>query len=975
MAVGWLLYPRELFLGYVYEGMPDMNRSESYYKAHLEKYPHSKFAALRLVTLYQRMGFPHQATPILKSLMEYRSRDWSITEKYMKHLRDTHDYENLFQAELRAFRIFKDVPLFPKRNLQALLEEALQYGLWTQRIDVSYQIIQDLKVVSLNPHAYNATEEALDRATKNTPKVVANLEKHLSTSPQSDDIRRRLVILYTYLGQYNDALKVLNDGLRMRPNSVALLELRINVNEKLGRTEAMISDLEKLLSLIASAESQRTAYMMALASLYAKKGQKEKALDIYNKVLGEFPENREYWLAVFHTLVDMKRMDEAVAFLKKYLAAFGHDPEREKFLVHYYLYDAHDLTKKTDYLNYVKKYQDLDLAEDVYNAFVKEHQVEEALSWIETMVPLFPETVRIKKIQFEALISAKRYKEAIPVGDSILQTEPDDIPRALEVASLRTIVNDRRGAQELYENLAIHRPKDPEVSKVVGRELYFIGEPGKALQYIENAISQDRNDPESWFWLSEIYFSRDQRKEGFKANRHVLNLLEGRQDLTERQLRMRLKSEGRRNFDSTLMERYRKAKAKYPNNFDLRADLADLLLENRMLNEARREITDMEAQFPQEKKLIPSFEIRLAFLEKRRADAIRLLERVVQEQPDVLPYQLELGDAYERNLQWKKAIRVYEKIREERLAEPIAKRQLAGLHERYDSRIGVLFRLIDFGAAGLEDGGISYQTFLSEPWELKAESWVGRYHDRRTPGDKAALHGKLSLTSHHVRNFSFEAGSGFGVSPARETGSPFVKIAYHPSQNFHLSSGFEYRSLRVDIPQAVIAGNLEDRADFNWRYLPMSRIILDGKYEFDRNYLPDGARGLQHILEPAVSFVILKDPYLTLGYQYTFSELKERQAFLSRVPLIPKVRAHYLRGYIGHWFGNRFFLDAGGFIGEDTARNLHFAEGDLWGVQSSARVAFSDHFDLTGSYDFGREVLSGVGGETHQAHVNLSGHW
>ena len=237
----------------------------------------------------------------------------------------------------------------------------------------------------------------------------------------------------------------------------------------------------------------------------------------------------------------------------------------------------------------------------------------------------------------------------------------------------------------------------------------------------------------------------------------------------------------------------------------------------------------------------------------------------------------------------------------------------------------------------------------------------------------------LSLTSHHLDHWTATAGLDVGVSGLRTTVSPLVGAGFHWNDLLKITSSFNYRDLRTDIPHAVAAGVLQDQAGLQWEYHPhwfwQERLLVTGSYTFRRSYSVSGASALTHEVDPVFSFIILKKPYLSVGYQYTFSQTDEHHGFFTEVPLIPKLSAHYLTGFIGDQLGKKLHWEGGFFIGQDTERHLDFLAGDLWGVSSGIRWALLPWLDFEGSYFFANETVQGVGGRTHQGRVGISYHW
>ena len=124
LVLGWFLYPRELFLGFIYEGTQQLEKAEGFYHRYLQKRTLNKFATLRLAMLYERMGEPEKATPLLRDLYAVRKKDWKVATRYLDYLENLHDEEGLYRLRREVAENFMKAPLFPKGRVIELLDGA-----------------------------------------------------------------------------------------------------------------------------------------------------------------------------------------------------------------------------------------------------------------------------------------------------------------------------------------------------------------------------------------------------------------------------------------------------------------------------------------------------------------------------------------------------------------------------------------------------------------------------------------------------------------------------------------------------------------------------------------------------------------------------------------------------------------------------------------------------------------------------------
>ncbi|MDO8527785.1 MAG: tetratricopeptide repeat protein [Deltaproteobacteria bacterium] len=873
----WFLYPRALFLGFIYEGLAELQQSEKYYRTYLEKNPHNKFGTLRLVSLYDRMGEPDKSGLLLKRLYEYRKSDWDVARKYLDHLEDKHDQETLYKTQLEVAHHFATVPRFPKKKVLEMYYNALQYALWNQKVDEAYDITLEMMRFDGNSQNYKYLLNDIDRGRQRKEKLLAFYTEELAEDLKNVEVRGNLADINVVMGRFKEALAVVDKGLVLAPDNPELFKTRIHIDDKLEDDKAALADIQKLLSLKNLKSDDRSDYTLQLASVYGRLGEKEKSLLLYRQILKEDPEEESNWLSVIYTLTDLKQTDEAIDLLKEYMQKFESGFEEEKWLANLYLYEKKDLSVLPFYKTYVQKYAKVDFALDVASLLVDQKKQETALTWLQETMPFFPR-------------------------------RPDRLRYLIKMAEVYTLLQKPAEAEKYYEEVVLLSPEDAE----------------------------------SWYWLSEAYLAQDQKKKSLNASRQVVTLFEKKRNLTDAEERMFFKSRGRVHFDDGILKDYEMALVEHPTDWDWHADFLELLMNNHQWERA-----------------------------------VPLLEKMVAEKPGAWDYRRDLALSYAETGEWQKAIAEYNKIDQAIAGDRFKVRKpLKELHEIYDQRVTGKFNSVDYGSEKFMTWGASYQGFFTEKLEFYGDSMAGHFDSPSSSFKDEAEFGKFLLSMHTTPEWTFLGGAGYGISENRNSPQGYAAVFYKGMNNFNASVELDYRTLRVDLPQAVASGDLEDKAKLGLQYVFLDRIIAAGLFEFDRNYLPNGDKGYEYDLNPSLTFVVLKKPYWTIGYQYSFAQVYGTGGFLNLVPLIQKMRANYLTGGInGRVLNENLFLGASGFIGEDTARNLQFVEGDLWGARGEVGWNMTHWLDLEISYDYGKEVLFDVPGTYQNWNVGLSGHW
>lgn len=974
ILLAWILYPRELFLGYIYEGRSDLSASAAYYKSYLQTSPHSKFATVRLAELYERMGRPEESLPLLRGLMDHRPRDWELAELYMQMLADlSHDRE-LYEARLEVFERFADLPRFPKARLENLLYDAYLYTLWNQDYEEAYRLVMMMAKIAKNPDDYYEELAHLDLGLQKMDRVLLRLQTKLQENPQDFATRAELTNIYLMIGRDDDALHVIAAGLKLAPDHLLLLQKLFVLHTKLNDDDAMIADLKSIVVHDELNLEDRFPYLQQLAHLYFKRGLLTESFALYESILEQDPDSRENWLNFISALAGAKRIDSTIDLLKKYLQRFPNDYEQEKYLVDLYLYEKMDLGQTEYYEKFIKKYSYLPLAVDVGYSFLQKNQDAKAYAWLTRMMTLFPGEFKILVPLVEAQLRLHREGEALHLVLGYLDLHPGHVEALLKVGDIHALLFENFKALSAYQKAVSIRPNDAHLLKLVGQQIFFVGYPQEALEYLQQSLVLKPEDPETWFWLSEIHMSRQQKVLARKAARRVVDCFAGKNDLSIHELRIKLKSRGRLRLDDALLKDYALARARYKNDLQLHFDLLDLYFEEGQFVAVAGELKQLQREVKTGHPQIRSYEIRLALAEKKWDRAITLIRQLLHEDPRQRSLELDLAEAYQQKGDWQLSLATYEHIRDVTGDDRKISRVIDDLHQRYDPQVRSGFNFVDFGDDTITEFVTGFKSYLSQHLLLGGESRVGQYKSSLDGMTGNAERGHLRFT-YESFNWDVHGGLGYGHSYVRSGVSPFAGVGYHFADVLQLETSYIARKLRLDLPQAVSQGVFYDIAELKWEFFPHDRLLFVGSYEFHKNYLPGGQKSFEHILDPAVSFVLFKKPFISVGYQFSFTEASDENGFLNRVPLVGKARSHYLTLAANERFFDNLYVEAGFFMGEDTARNLHFFAADLWGLRAHLKWHILPWLDFDSTYSYGRESLTSIAGDNHQMNAGLSVHW
>lgn len=376
-----------------------------------------------------------------------------------------------------------------------------------------------------------------------------------------------------------------------------------------------------------------------------------------------------------------------------------------------------------------------------------------------------------------------------------------------------------------------------------------------------------------------------------------------------------------------------------------------------------------------EAELVP-YALQVAFLDQDWPKVIRLLEGWFQTHTPTWLERRDLAYAYWQVGRWSEAYQEYRQLYHEAGNRDDILSIIRQLAARYDHRITSEFFLGDSGAETLLEWRTRYQGYFHPHFQLDVELTEGFYQNDAINFDNDAQVGKLAVLWDPNAQWDLIGGLSLGRSDAETSIGPFAIFKFRHQDTLTLRVDYQHQELRRDLAQAVAAGTTLRRAGLEWQALWANRLFFSGHYDFERSMTRGGDTAITHEIEPRLDFILWHRPYVTLGYQYTFNDSSGDAAFFAQVPLLPRINAHYLTGFIGHPVLADLYVEAGFFWGHDASRNLDFISADLWGGRALVHWFATPWLDVTASYDYGREnPSSAVLGQNHQFRLSLSGHW
>lgn len=969
------MYPREVFLGYIYEGGQDLEHSEEYYLNYLEKNEFNKFATIRLVKLYQRMGVPQKATTLIRNLYLHRDTDWEVAQLYLNHLEDMQEQELLYSAQKKiAFR-FLDVPRFPKQKVKGILDDAYQYSIWSQRYDDAYELLLLLVKIADDPKIYKDDIHSLDVGLQKTDKVIVSLKEKLSENENDIGAIDELVSILMIENRLDEGLKILNEGLGHNKGNIILLERKLLLYGQQDNPDGEISVLKKLITNPKVHIENRIPYMKQLAELYLRGKKGRAAVELYEDILRETKELRDSWFDLYYAYKQLGEIDKAVKLLEKYRHHFSGDLLGLRELAEIYLYEEKSLKQTNLYADYVSLSRDREFAHDVSYFLSESGDQSQLKKWIDQCLKIFPNDPVFNEVLLYRFIDDGRYRRALLLVNSLLRGNGSNYKFLLIKAQIFGSMEKKNKAKDILLNkLKPLVSRDIIRTTEIARELIYLGAYEEALTYLKESSSWGREGYfEDAYWTGEAAFALKRFSTSEKMASIVLDKAQGHKLSLEQKL-MVLRSKGRLHGVDSVNDEFNQLLSKYEKTTSVWGQWFELLIEKKKYVLLAEDFQRMLQSVRGETSFKETYAIRLALLQKNWTKARELLEQSLKDYPQRISNRIDLAYAYLQDGHWMRALETYELINKRQINSEIIE-TLSEMRMKYHNRIGFDFFFESLGDADHYISEISYSDFLNERWQLTSHVFAGHFINDSLGINNWAEWGDLSLKYHQKNWLEASVGIGFGHSAAKNSVSGMGEVKVKPKENTSITLRTEWNNFYRDISQAVSHGVVRDKVEIEGQSALFTRLLVGFNYGFERYRAAGGSDAQGQRFGGSIDWVVFTKPYVTIGYEFEGNNFDDDGAFFGLVPLIESSRTHYLRVYGTQRFHPNFKAEFGGFIGGDAGRDLNLIKGDLWGARASFDWALGSWIDVTGSYDYGRESLTGLLGQSHYFHLGLSGHW
>ncbi len=352
---------------------------------------------------------------------------------------------------------------------------------------------------------------------KLTPKVAVKKKKEKPEPVRfKPDYTYYYMLYLNYLskGENEKALKAIEKAYSLSGNTKLAVE-----GARLAASMRKFKEAEKLISRALEKDPNNVEALKLKAGICVAEGKFRCAEELYRKVLKLKPD-RDTYIFLANLLINQKRSDEALKFLKEGEKRFKND-----YLIDYFLGEAYYLKGnyrearryleksvsenpefESAYLLLGKVYQKLkqyrkaeaflkkvlkENPDNIYAlrellvVYIAENRPKEALEVINRLVSLEPYNLKLLSWVAANLFQMKEYKQVIPIIERITKLNPDNPNVYFMLGLAYELSGNLKKAVEAYRKALSYYPQNPTVMERLALTYYKLKEYGKAEELYE----------------------------------------------------------------------------------------------------------------------------------------------------------------------------------------------------------------------------------------------------------------------------------------------------------------------------------------------------------------------------------------------------------------------------------------------------------------------------------------------------------
>lgn len=972
----WMLYPRSLFLGYIYEGKHEYAKAEQFYLRYLVGNPSNKIAISRLTALYERSGEPERETLWLESLFRHRPTDWNVARSLLTHYEETANAKASLKTYIKIAKALIRHPRARRGDINELLEKGISIAIWEQS-ESTVQALLDTLII-INPENSDYREDRLQvlRSTNQVDLLLDDLNdliKHPKPEIKEYDLHEEIITVLMIEKRYAEAHKAVNAAIKFQPKNYHWYRWQASIFQAENNWPEAVAALENIKRKFPALTLRDLENLnQDLLGAYLNNKQYEEALGISEAIIQFNPDNQSGWEGRIAALYELQSWENVVPVIEAYMERFPEDLEQYNTMVEVLVYKLQNLNRLPLMLDYIKKTNKTPLAMDIGYLLDQKGNPLGAINWLLAVKDYIKTDNNFYELLADLYIRTNNKQLALNIYSDLYKNNPKNKDYLLTYTFLAFEMDNKDAAIAALKEYGSKSEPNAENSLLVGRELLFLEQYKESVNYLSRAIDLNRKSPLPWFWRSEAYAALNRNSDSKADANEVINIM-GNIPPNERSMRkIWLKSQSRIKVTPQLVTQYEEYLKKYPNDFEVLTENVNFLLTARKVTAAREILASAHPKTQTELDSLHQLNMAADMQEYKWRDALSDYDNIYLNSHK-MGVRLDASRAAIELRDWPLA---YKLLHEELPSGASKKEQRKALRivkPHLENSIALRGQHAIFGGQSLSKVEVSGHTWLGKLGELNINANTNRATIAGTSTQQAQIV-KAALTKELSDNLQGRVGAEFGHSPHQNTPTGTLGATFFFGADGQLSADAEIRELRTDLAQAILAGVVKDELDLAAQIPIAKRLMLLANYQVAHNTSSLGGNAIAHEISPGLQYAINSDPFVGLTYQYIHRQTSSNGAFLANVPLVTDLRTHQFTLFTSIEPLQSLLLEASIFAGEDAKRNLHLFEGDLWGGNARMSWEVASTLDVNAGYTYSRE--SGLtGGEYQEFSIGLVTHW
>jgi len=453
------------------------------------------------------------------------------------------------------------------------------------------------------------------------------------------------------------AAETLEKAKKIQPRNLDVLKQLVSVYT----AKRDLDNLIKTYRDITQANPKDTYSLFVLANLLAKRGEREEAASLYEKVIEQ---RRSFVNAYVYLGLVQEEMGQTTQAIETYKRAILIEPRNvqlQRIFDALLLRATQNKGREAVLAEYEKFAQEYPFSTEVQRIFaeqlVKDHQTTRAIQQYERVLDLDPENVDALVAVASLLVEQGRYDEAGNYYARAMEVAPDRTDIYEAIANTFANVKDRAKAIQVLQRALRFNPNVPLLYVNIASLLEQDNRPEEAKKIIEEGLKKLGDKAEFFVALGEIAERQKNLEEALRYYRKACDLATNNKLLLARYLGLLAKAKRWDELESFAQE----ISSSVSDKADFFALVGETFLAEGELDRAAQWFEKAIAEAP-DKLVYYGRLLQIYNVKNDHAKAFALIEKASKRAPDNPDIERMLADTYVDSKQYDKAIAIYKKF-------------------------------------------------------------------------------------------------------------------------------------------------------------------------------------------------------------------------------------------------------------------------------------------------------------------------